>query len=99
MMPIALSILPFSAQRIYSYEKSRQPSHELILSTFLAFSYACLRNNRLGGRLHYGQPITQHQETPIRWMTEKPKISLIACVSPHRGNLMPGAVSIPHDVA
>jgi hypothetical protein len=43
---------------LYSCKKQRHLSDELSLSPFLAFSSACLRNNRLGGGLHYGQPIT-----------------------------------------
>ena len=37
---------------------SSKKSSVLLTACFFEFSYACLRNNRLGGRLHYGQPIT-----------------------------------------
>ena len=40
-----------------SYKTYGQVSHELTFHD-LALSFPCLRSNRLGGRLHYGQPIT-----------------------------------------
>src|SRR5258707_10444792 len=55
-----VSMIPEQVDRKYPGVEcnSSKNSSVLLSACFFGFSSACLRNNRLGGRSHYGQPIT-----------------------------------------